>query len=131
MKFNNSFFFILLMGISIFVLTRTYLVNSEIESVDCLDCHQKELEIHSFEKSCLACHSEDMTSLRITETIYSEIEEKNINCIECHDNKFIELEEGNHGVLGFDCIDCHTPHSTGISDESFSWEKSIPILKFP
>jgi hypothetical protein len=117
------------MGISIFILTNTYLVNSDIDDISCIECHQKELDIHSFEESCYACHSEDMTSLRVTETIYSESEEINSNCIECHSDKFIELEEGNHGVQGFDCIDCHTPHPTGTSVESFSWEKSIPIVK--
>lgn len=129
MKFNKTILFILLMGISLFLLTGTHLVNSEIENIVCIDCHQKELEIHSYEKSCYACHSEDMTSITVTETIYSKSEEINTNCIECHAEKFTELEEGDHGAPGFDCIQCHTPHPTGISTESFSWEKSIPIVK--
>ena len=94
---------------------------------ECLECHQKEMVIHSFEETCLTCHNNDMTSLNITKTITSENEEINTNCQECHNDKFKEVKQNEHGKPGLDCQDCHEPHPTGTNIESLSWEETIPI----
>lgn len=93
---------------------------------DCTECHTKTLEIHKIPEECQSCHYPDMSSLEVTKTIVGTSEETIIDCSECHSDKEDEVNRGEHGIEGFDCTDCHTPHPTE-SIEVYTWEKRIPI----
>ena len=124
--FNKITLLILIISVVVILQSFTVFVNAD-EADECKDCHQKEMIIHSFEESCLSCHNNDMTSLNITNTIISETEEINTNCIDCHNDKFKEVEVNDHGKPGLECQDCHKPHPTGSNPEILSWEETIPI----
>ena len=116
----------MLVGFIITVITLSDYAVAEEPLIDCTTCHEKNLDIHILDDGCYSCHNNDMTSLNYTRIITSEYELKNTNCEECHEDKYIELENEEHGRLGFTCEDCHDPHST---DTEVEITKRIETIK--
>jgi hypothetical protein len=68
-----------------------------------------------------------MTSLNYTRIITNENEAQNTNCEECHEDKYLELENEEHGLPGLTCETCHDPHPTGTEEEITKQNETIPI----
>lgn len=129
MKMNFKRFLLLALGaLIIMMITLPGTAIAEPDTVECIDCHQKELDVHSFDEGCYTCHNNDMTSLNITQTeVIEQEDEIPTDCTECHSMKYEEVDAGDHGVAGFTCQTCHEPHPVGVEPEVITWKESISI----
>jgi hypothetical protein len=122
-------FFILLVGFVITVFTVSEIVRAEEPLIECTNCHEKKLDVHIFEEGCFSCHNNDMTSLNFTRILTSENIVQNINCEECHEDKYKEVENNEHGLPGLTCETCHDPHPTGTEVEITKLNETVSIAE--
>ena len=93
------------------------------QPLDCLSCHQVDLNYHDAlgtgNEACWTCHvSTDMTKLTLKNGTELELSQAPQLCGECHEQRYSEWKEGTHGlplVAQANCVYCHNPHQPEVN----------------